>query len=317
MEKIENSDLENNQAFIDVQQKIDGLNAQYYLRIQSGKYVSGFGLGVEGGRSDFIVHSDSFALGNPAGGDEGVSYPFIFRNTPYTDLNTGTVFPVGAYMKSAFMDYASIKLAHIDTASIGSLSAISADLGTIKVGSANIAQLAVDTLHIKDRAVTVPLGVQQQITTANFTGNVASGWTKDVTVAFPGIETISAGSFCTLFFRSNFTFVSTSPNNLVIEVYIGSSLLGSISSVNIPGDLNWEHVRMDDGYGNSWTSYLPTSVAYAAQVMEQGSVQIAFTMPSGVTASTALRFIFKNNGGAREVTTSGSYVNLFLVEFKK
>ena len=132
MEKIENSDLENNQAFIDVQQKIEGLDAQYYLRIQSGKYVSGFGLGVEGGRSDFIVHSDSFALGNPAGGDEGVSYPFIFRTTPYTDPETGTVFPVGAYLKTAFMDYASIKLAHIDTASIGSLSAVSATIGTLR-----------------------------------------------------------------------------------------------------------------------------------------------------------------------------------------
>ena len=154
MEKIENSDLENNQAFIDVQQKIEGLDAQYYLRIQSGKYVSGFGLGVDGGRSDFIVHSDSFALGNPAGGDEGVSYPFIFRSTPYTDPNTGTVFPVGAYLKTAFIDYASIKLAHIDTASIGSLSAISADLGTIKVGSANIADLAVNAAHISDAAIT-------------------------------------------------------------------------------------------------------------------------------------------------------------------
>ena len=74
---------------------------------------------------------------------------------------------------------------------------------------------------------------------------------------------------------------------------------------------------MSDTYGNSWTSYLPTSVAYSAHVMEQGSIQIAFTMPSGVTASTALIFRFKNNGGARKVTTSGSYVNLFLVEFKK
>lgn len=134
IEKIENSDLESNQAFIDVQEKVDGLDALYYLRIQSGKYVSGFGLGVEGGRSDFIVHSDSFALGNPAGGDEGVSYPFIFRNTPFTDLVTGTVFPVGAYIKSAFMDYQSVKTSHIG-------------------------DLQVDTLKIKDNAVTVPIGV--------------------------------------------------------------------------------------------------------------------------------------------------------------
>lgn len=161
IEKIENSDLENNQAFIDVQQKIEGLNAQYYLRIQSGKYVSGFGLGVEGGRSDFIVHSDSFALGNPAGGDEGVSYPFIFRNTPYTDPDTGTVFPVGAYMKSAFMDYASI-----DTAHIKELAVKSAQIDNAAVTAAKIDNLAVTTLKIQDEAVTVPNGI--------YNGNVQS-----------------------------------------------------------------------------------------------------------------------------------------------
>ena len=153
IEKIENSDLENNQAFIDVQQKIQGLDAQYYLRIQSGKYVSGFGLGVDGGRSDFIVHSDSFALGNPAGGDEGVSYPFTFRTTLYTDPDTGTVFPVGAYMKSAFMDYQSVKTSHIED-----LAVKSAQIDDLAVTSGKIANLAVDTLKIKDEAVSVPVG---------------------------------------------------------------------------------------------------------------------------------------------------------------
>lgn len=154
IEKIENPDLGSNQAFIDVQQKIEGLDAQYYLRIQSGKYVSGFGLGVEGGRSDFIVHSDSFALGNPAGGDEGVSYPFIFRSTPYTDPNTGTVFPVGAYLKSTFIDYASI-----DTANIKQLAVKSAQIDNLAVTTGKIDNLAVTTLKIQDNAVTVPVAV--------------------------------------------------------------------------------------------------------------------------------------------------------------
>lgn len=148
IEKIENSDLESNQAFIDVQQKIEGLDAQYYLRIQSGKYVSGFGLGVEGGRSDFIIHSDSFALGNPAGGDEGVSYPFIFRSTPYTDPNTGTVFPVGAYLKSTFIDYASI-----DTANIKQLAVKSAQIDDLAVKTSKIDDAAITTAKIGDAQV--------------------------------------------------------------------------------------------------------------------------------------------------------------------
>lgn len=199
IEKIENSDLENNQAFIDVQQKIEGLDAQYYLRIQSGKYVSGFGLGVDGGRSDFIVHSDSFALGNPAGGDEGVSYPFIFRTTPYTDPNTGTVFPVGAYMKSAFMDYQSVKTSHIEdlavksakidslavttakidnaaitTAKIDDLAVTTAKIGNAQITTAKIGDLQVDTLKIMDDAVSVGVGVQgmSSITTVSNGGKL-------------------------------------------------------------------------------------------------------------------------------------------------
>ena len=159
IEKIENPDLESNQAFIDVQQKIEGLNAQYYLRIQSGKYVSGFGLGVEGGRSDFIVHSDSFALGNPAGGDEGVSYPFNFRTTAYTDPVTSTVFPVGAYLKSAFIDYASIDTAHIKqlavkSAQIDDLAVKTSKIDNAAITTAKIGDAQVKTLKIDGEAVT-------------------------------------------------------------------------------------------------------------------------------------------------------------------
>lgn len=307
---VQSSVGQNTASIQEVSESVDGLYVQKFIKLDVNGKVAGWGGANTGKESNFIVNFDSFAIGS--GGSTGY-YPFIFRNTPYTDLDTGTVFPVGAYMKSAFIDYASI-----DTAHIKQLAVKSAQIDDLAVTTGKIAQLAVDTLHIKDRAVTVPLGIQQQITTANFTGNVAAGWTKDVTIAFPGIETISAGSFCTLFFRSNFTFTSTSANNLAIEIYIGSVLVGSISSVNIPGDLNWGWVitGVDEG-GVRTEAWLPTSVAYSAQVMEQGSIQIAFNMPSGVTSSTALRFRFKNNGGARNVTTSGSYVNLFLVEFKK
>ena len=204
IEKIENSDLENNQAFIDVQQKIDGLDAQYYLRIQSGKYVSGFGLGVDGGRSDFIVHSNSFALGNPAGGDEGVSYPFIFRTTAYTDPNTGTVFPVGAYMKSAFIDYASIDTAHIKqlavksaqidslavtTAKIDNGAITTAKIDNLAVTGAKIANLAVDTLNIANNAVTVPIYINDTATwDKTLTNAEQDTWIAVSTATLVGIQ---------------------------------------------------------------------------------------------------------------------------------
>lgn len=110
-----------------VSESVDGLYAQKYIKLDVNGKVAGWGGANTGKESNFIVNFDSFAIGR---GGSTAYYPFIFRTTPYTDPNTGTVFPVGAYMKSAFIDYASIKLAHIDTASIGSLSAISANLGT-------------------------------------------------------------------------------------------------------------------------------------------------------------------------------------------
>lgn len=124
----------NNTASIqDVSESVDGLYAQKYIKLDVNGKVAGWGGANDGKESNFIVNFDSFAIGS---GDSAGYYPFQFRTTPYTDPNTGTVFPVGAYLKTAFMDYASIKLAHIDTASIGSLSALSANLGTFEsIGS--------------------------------------------------------------------------------------------------------------------------------------------------------------------------------------
>lgn len=123
----------NTASIQEVSESVNGLYAQKYIKLDVNGKVAGWGGANDGTESNFIVNFDSFAIGS---GDSAGYYPFQFRTTPYTDPNTGTVFPVGAYLKTAFMDYASIKLAHIDTASIGSLSALSANLGTFEsIGS--------------------------------------------------------------------------------------------------------------------------------------------------------------------------------------
>lgn len=62
---------------------------------------------------------------------------------------------------------------------------------------------------------------------------------------------------------------------------------------------------------------MATGVTTGAYIDEQGAIQVAFTMPFGINASSALKFKFINSAVARSVVISGSYVNLFLVEFKK
>lgn len=159
------TDLNGNKAAVqEVTKSVNGLYAQKYIKLDVNGKVAGWGGANDGVESQFIFNFDSVAIGNGSNGV--VSYPFIFRNTPYTDPNTGTVFPVGAYMKSAFMDYASI-----DTAHIKDLAVKSAQIDNLAVTSGKIDDLAVTTLKIQNEAVTVPIGVSNPNivrTTGNF-----------------------------------------------------------------------------------------------------------------------------------------------------
>lgn len=142
-----------------VSQSVNGLYAQKYIKLDVNGKVAGWGGANDGKESNFIVNFDSFAIGS--GGSAGY-YPFIFRSTPYTDPITGTVFPVSAYLKSAMMDYQSVKTSHIEdlavkTAKIGDAAITNAKIENLAVTGAKIANLAVDTLKIKDNAVTVPV----------------------------------------------------------------------------------------------------------------------------------------------------------------
>ena len=151
------------------------IKAQHTIKLDSGGVISSYGLAVEesGGAnySNFVIRANSFALAGPASAGSTPYYPFIFRNTPFTDPVTGTVFPVGAYLKSAFIDYASIDAANIKalavtsaeianaaitTAKIDSLAVTSAKIANAAITTAKIGDLQVDTLKIKDNAVTVP-----------------------------------------------------------------------------------------------------------------------------------------------------------------
>lgn len=134
------------------------IKAQHTIKLDSDGVISSYGLAVEesGGTnySNFVIRANSFALAGPASEGSTPYYPFIFRNTPFTDPVTGTVFPVSAYLKSAMMDYQSVKTSHIED-----LAVKTAKIDDLAVTSGKIANLAVDTLKIQDEAVTVPIGV--------------------------------------------------------------------------------------------------------------------------------------------------------------
>lgn len=126
-EKI--ADISSNEAFIDVQQKVDGLEAQYYLRMQSGKYLSGFGLGTDGETSDFIIHSDRFAIAAPTdltNPEAEPKYAFVYQSAAQ-ELPNGTIIPKGLYLDQAFIN-------RVDASKINaeSLSAVTATIGLLR-----------------------------------------------------------------------------------------------------------------------------------------------------------------------------------------
>ncbi|MEB6679915.1 TipJ family phage tail tip protein [Acinetobacter lwoffii] len=139
---------QNTASIQEVSESVNGLYAQKYIKLDVNGKVAGWGGANDGKESNFILNFDSFAIGS---GDSTGYYPFIFRNTPFTDPVTGTVFPVSAYLKSAMMDYQSVKTSHIED-----LAVKTAKIEDLAVTRGKIADLAVNTLKIQDEAVTVP-----------------------------------------------------------------------------------------------------------------------------------------------------------------
>lgn len=298
-----------------VSESVNGLYAQKYIKLDVNGKVAGWGGANTGTESNFIVNFDSFAIGS--GGSAGY-YPFIFRSMPYTDPNTGTVFPVGAYMKSAFIDYASI-----DTAHIKQLAVKSAQIDDLAVTNAKIAHLAVDTLHIKDRAVTVPLGTKQLLYGAVSEQTIYSNWTKTVRVNIPGLDLIDAGSYCSLFYMLDLIMTTDVAKTIYIDIKIAG-----VSIDRIAGESQTHYVD-----GGSWIppsegesgpgQWVPdgTSVVSgtSSSVTTLGTRISSFLMPPGVTQNNSyVDFIFVVQTSSRVlVKTKGSSANIVLMEFKK
>ena len=174
-------------------QETGDLFAQYTVKTDLNGYVSGYGLAstsVNGvPSSEFIIRSDSFAIGAPGGTTPNPSYPFIVRTTP-TIINGETV-PAGAYIKDAFIQNGTITKAKIadaaiDNAKIADLNAEKITAGTLdadrieansidgsKINTnflaaklATITDAYIDTANIADGAITNAQIADASITTA-------------------------------------------------------------------------------------------------------------------------------------------------------
>lgn len=114
------------------QQSIDGLNAQYTIKLDVNGLVGGIGLANSGSSVDFIVRSNKFAIAPPVGSGNAGKYAFVYQNTP-TTLPNGTVVPAGLYVSDAVIG--SISANKINAVNLSTITATIGVLRTATSGS--------------------------------------------------------------------------------------------------------------------------------------------------------------------------------------
>lgn len=129
-------------------QSINGLEAQYSVKIDSNGYVSGFGLSSEnptgepGGQiSTFGVRADTFYIASPTGPGITPTMPFIVKTTSWVSAG-GITNPPGVYMQDAY-----IADGQIVNAKIGNLAVDDAKIANLSAGKITTGEIAADRLN--------------------------------------------------------------------------------------------------------------------------------------------------------------------------
>lgn len=191
-----------NSASIETQQQaINGIEAEYTIKLDVNGRVIGIGLMNDGATSEFMVIADKFTIA-PVATDPALAdgSPFFHLTAP-TVIN-GVAVPAGSYMKAAYIadatiDSAKIADAAIVNAKIGNAAITSAKIADAQILTAKIADAAittakigdaqVDTLRIAGNSVTLPVGAYSP-------GQVASGVIQTLTIATHGQPVFIMGS---------------------------------------------------------------------------------------------------------------------------
>lgn len=92
---------------------INGINAEWKIKVQAGGAVSGVSLGISGGESEFTVLTNRFSVVSPNG---LIAVPFVIDSDGRTVINT-------AIIKDASIDSAKIKDLSADKITAGDISA--------------------------------------------------------------------------------------------------------------------------------------------------------------------------------------------------
>lgn len=181
---------------------IDGLSAQYSVKIDNNGNVAGFGLSSETSEagsttSAFGVRADKFWLASSADSStsspDAGKVPFIVTTSDQT--NNGVTMPAGTYIADAFIangaiSNAKIGLAAIDTAKIADASIVSAKIDNAAITNAKIASAAISSAQIQDAAI-----LNAKIANAAITGaKIANATINTANIADAAITNAKVGS---------------------------------------------------------------------------------------------------------------------------
>lgn len=160
---------------------INGLSAQYTVKIDNNGYITGFGLASTGTTSapfsEFYVRADRFAVGSPG---QAQITPFVVTTTP-TVIN-GVEVPAGVYMDGAFIrngtiTNAKIGVAAIDDAKIANLSAAKINAGFLSADRIAANSISGDKLIANTLAAKLAQITEAYISDANI-GAAEIGFAK-------------------------------------------------------------------------------------------------------------------------------------------
>jgi hypothetical protein len=126
---------------------INGLSAQYTVKIDVNGAVAGYGLAsttTSAGNivSEFVVNADRFAIMRGGSNTTAASVPFIVQASATTI--GGVAVPAGVYMTDAFIRNGSIINAKIANASIDDAKIANLNAGKINAGTINTSRLNID-----------------------------------------------------------------------------------------------------------------------------------------------------------------------------
>ena len=121
-----------------LQSAVNGIEAQYSVRIDVNGYVSGFGLINQGqGSSLFLINADKFAIAHPSATKEAL--PFVVAN--------GDVVMDGAYIKDATITDAAIANLTVDKLVGGVSDFVTSNIKTASIDEVHIKRGAINNTH--------------------------------------------------------------------------------------------------------------------------------------------------------------------------